>query len=757
MALANVAFLAAMNGLNVLVMDWDLEAPGLHHYFRGLMEPDEMADLRSASGVLDLAWEWRNGVEAAQTAADVDQHFTRFTSGAPFEAAVRTIMDANELEGRSRLDIIPAGSDEVATPTPVEYERALAAFSWSDFIDKYAGGGMIESLRDWATSHYDLVLVDSRTGLADVAGICTMQIPDAVVLAFVLNRQNIEGVARVASAIKSNRGDEVKIWTVPMRVSREGTDEEADATARALRELTRPGRLERSATERDLNRLLIKAEPNIPFMESLSAFNDTNAALDPLTANMARLATEITGVSITIPEISEHWRDVVASRLAPTLSTDAYLRQLLTAEPGRAARQLHGYVESAISTLWEGDEVPEDYVTALAETSFALQQRGDVYHDGDVAYDTVDRIALLLKRLYERDAERWRPLLIQALESSLDSEANYLGADDEVVALDEIDELLGAEEQSASVIERRANIRMRAARLFEAMGDHVLQLAAAEEALAHIAAGRRLATTQSLSMRLSRLEALLQKASAREGLEQLDEAIEDLRKILKSLPEVENEETQAEAARIAFEANFRLMRVLRLQDPNSREIGRHALAAIERAHAQGPLFLSRAAEIADAITNATPPFPLAASLLLQRLLISNLSATVHFFSRAPAGSGRFIDALGRLLEVAREGDSREQMTSFVSIAADMVVQLLRANEHRLIATARRGLFRTRPPTSLAAAIIGASHRFISVADVYRSEPEVDQALEHLTATISSLTDQLGPLSDSPAPRRWPAS
>ncbi|OYV04568.1 MAG: hypothetical protein CFE26_16205, partial [Verrucomicrobiales bacterium VVV1] len=36
MALANVAFLAACNGLRVLAMDWDLEAPGLVYYFKGL-------------------------------------------------------------------------------------------------------------------------------------------------------------------------------------------------------------------------------------------------------------------------------------------------------------------------------------------------------------------------------------------------------------------------------------------------------------------------------------------------------------------------------------------------------------------------------------------------------------------------------------------------------------------------------------------------------------------------------------------------
>ena len=262
MALANVAFLAAMNDMRVLVMDWDLEAPGLHHYFRGLLEPDEMAILRSAPGILDLAWEWRTEIDGATDPSEIDRQFERFRSGEPFEAVRRPIWHDEDDGGC--LDIIPAGGDMVATPEPVEYERALAAMSWNELLDRYAGGGLIDALRQWAAENYDLVLVDSRTGLADVAGICTMQLPDAVVLSFVLNRQNIEGVARVASAIRRNRGDAIKIWAVPMRVSREGTDEEADATARALRELTRPGRLDRDPTERDLKNLQIKAEPNVP-------------------------------------------------------------------------------------------------------------------------------------------------------------------------------------------------------------------------------------------------------------------------------------------------------------------------------------------------------------------------------------------------------------------------------------------------------------------------------------------------------------
>lgn len=36
-ALANVAVLLAKRGKRVLLMDWDLEAPGLHRYFKPFM------------------------------------------------------------------------------------------------------------------------------------------------------------------------------------------------------------------------------------------------------------------------------------------------------------------------------------------------------------------------------------------------------------------------------------------------------------------------------------------------------------------------------------------------------------------------------------------------------------------------------------------------------------------------------------------------------------------------------------------------
>lgn len=753
MALANVAFLAAMNDLNVLVMDWDLEAPGLHHYFRGLIEPDEMSALRSAPGILDLAWEWRSGIDAAESAEDVEQQFERFLSGEPFEELKRTVMDEFEYGSAGRLDIIPAGGDIIATPDLVEYERALASMSWNSLLDDYAGGGLIDAIRKWASSNYDLVLVDSRTGLADVAGICTMQLPNVVVLCFVLNRQNIEGVARVASAIRRQR-DELKIRAVPMRVSREGTGEEADATARALRELTRPGRLDREAAEYDLRHLVIKAEPNVPFMESLSAFNETNAALDPLTANLARLTSEITGISIEVPEIPEQWRDLVKNRLAPTLSTDSYLRQLLTAEPGRAAQQLNGYLESAISTLAEGDDLADEYVAALAETAIALQQREDVLLNNEF-YDTPNRAVVLLRKMYERNPEAWRPLLTQALEATLSSDLGWMGPEDEVVALDEIEELLACQEQDIEMLERRVVLRMRASRIFETMEAYVSQLAAAEDALALIKQARRIGGRSEGELQVVRFEALMQRAAAQTNLEQIEEAIETLNRLIRDAEKLEKGEFDAEAQRASSEAHYRLMRLMRSVGADRAKIAEIAFIAMKKAQPNTPFLISRFAEFSEVVLESEAPALMSAEVLRQIVMPpASGKAYLNFFRRAPAGAARLIQMLGSLLRASSTAFSEKEGAELVVQSGEIVFAILSGGTERFLLhparQTRQG--RLRPGTSVLHQLIDSTDYYLVAVGQVWPKSAVLPPFQELTRLNEDLRQQIVRMAARPTPR-----
>ena len=66
-----------------------------------------------------------------------------------------------------------------------------------DFYERLNGGAQLEEVRANMRRHYDWVLIDSRTGISDTAGVCTVQLPDILVVCIALNTQSLEGAATV--------------------------------------------------------------------------------------------------------------------------------------------------------------------------------------------------------------------------------------------------------------------------------------------------------------------------------------------------------------------------------------------------------------------------------------------------------------------------------------------------------------------------------------------------------------------------------
>ena len=90
---------------------------------------------------------------------------------------------------------------------------------WDNFYERLGGGQFFDALRTDMKRNYDYVLIDSRTGLSDIAEICTVQMPDVLVDCFTLSSQSIEGAAAVARHIDErypSRG--IRILPVPMRI-----------------------------------------------------------------------------------------------------------------------------------------------------------------------------------------------------------------------------------------------------------------------------------------------------------------------------------------------------------------------------------------------------------------------------------------------------------------------------------------------------------------------------------------------------------
>src|SRR4029078_3538812 len=92
-------------------------------------------------------------------------------------------------------------------------------------------GQWLEELREQWRSAYDIVLVDSRTGLTDSGGGWTGQMPDVLVLVFTANTQSLEdGLTFLDGVHRARRGyafERAPLTVIPLLARWEG-DREVD-------------------------------------------------------------------------------------------------------------------------------------------------------------------------------------------------------------------------------------------------------------------------------------------------------------------------------------------------------------------------------------------------------------------------------------------------------------------------------------------------------------------------------------------------
>jgi WD40 repeat protein/cellulose biosynthesis protein BcsQ len=200
MALANVACLLAQRdgGKRVLVIDWDLEAPGLHRYFNGRTSVSG-GDPEKREGLVDLMWRLS---ERFRVASD---------PGAPplgpeqTEAVLDEItladyfVDVDHGKAGPPIHLVKAGRFNSG------YPKKVTTMPWEPLFLR--AQGLFPALAERFARDHDYVLIDSRTGLTDVSGICTMLMPERLVLVFTPNQQSLSGVLDLAEkAITYRRG-----------------------------------------------------------------------------------------------------------------------------------------------------------------------------------------------------------------------------------------------------------------------------------------------------------------------------------------------------------------------------------------------------------------------------------------------------------------------------------------------------------------------------------------------------------------------
>ena len=173
LSMMNTAYRLSKRGRTVFLLDFDLEAPGVDVFF---------PSTQPSPGLLDCIAHYSE----TETVPPIED----FVSEMPWDNA-------------GKVYYIPAGRRDQ------NYQSLLARLNWKDFYGRQEGFLFVENLKAAIQVLYkpDYLLVDSRTGLTDTSGICTLQLPDLVVLLFGLNDQNLIGTSQIYRSITHNELD----------------------------------------------------------------------------------------------------------------------------------------------------------------------------------------------------------------------------------------------------------------------------------------------------------------------------------------------------------------------------------------------------------------------------------------------------------------------------------------------------------------------------------------------------------------------
>jgi hypothetical protein len=296
MALANIAWILASQGKRVLAIDWDLEAPGLHRYFAPFLADPELSE---TSGLIDFFAAFVEGSRSHSRRNDDSSG-----CGHPWFEDYADLLDFalsldHEFPGDGTLDFVPAGRQGPS------YGSLVSTFLWADFYEKLGGGVFLEAVKRNLREAYDYVLIDSRTGLSDTSGICTVQMPDDLVVFFTLNRQSMRGAAATAEAAmklrqKPSGEPGLRVWPVASRIDL--TEKER---LEAVREMAHEGfsrslwHLSRQQRTDYWARSEILYIPYYAYLETLSVAADRSGQVSSLLGCLEQVTGWITRGGVT--------------------------------------------------------------------------------------------------------------------------------------------------------------------------------------------------------------------------------------------------------------------------------------------------------------------------------------------------------------------------------------------------------------------------------------------------------------------------
>ncbi|MFN0053681.1 MAG: KGGVGR-motif variant AAA ATPase [Planctomycetales bacterium] len=360
MALANIAWILASNGRKVLAIDWDLEAPGLHRYFAPfLLEPE----LRQTEGLIEFVREFEDET-LTPSPASVLSGLESMSEDNAMNPAAPTPIPPEKLERLAdlrryavavdypfpkggRLDFVPAGRQDDG------YSSRVTGCRWDNLYERLGGAAFFEAVRRRLKGAYEYILIDSRTGISDTAGICTIQLPDKLVVCFTANNQSISGASAVSDSVCQQwaarpRTNEAPLRVFPVFTRVEFAEKDKLKIRKALARTEFNSFLKHiPETQREVywGGVQVPYDPFYAYEELLAPFGDTPHEEGSVLAAMERLTAYLTDgdhlppVTQLIPPTDKERRDVLVkyasnrklpgellpTAIGPTPRYDAYL------------------------------------------------------------------------------------------------------------------------------------------------------------------------------------------------------------------------------------------------------------------------------------------------------------------------------------------------------------------------------------------------------------------------------------------------
>lgn len=177
LACANFGLYLAKTGQKVVLADMDFEAPGLDSKFFG----DESIN----TGLLDQLSAFQHGLSLPSL------------SPIPIQLPEEVVRSGGVLQ------LIPAGNYSA----PDKYYRSLSELNWNRLLRTEEGLAFWFDLLSRIEAQFrpDVLVIDSRTGITEIGGLCTQILADTVLLLSSTSPESLAGTRRMYSIIKNSR------------------------------------------------------------------------------------------------------------------------------------------------------------------------------------------------------------------------------------------------------------------------------------------------------------------------------------------------------------------------------------------------------------------------------------------------------------------------------------------------------------------------------------------------------------------------